>query len=45
MINVRLNEFIVEDEWKKIINYLYEINDAKILENKIFNLINNKYFK
>ncbi len=45
MINVRLNGFIVEDEWKKIINYLYEINDAKILENKIFEVIKKKYFK
>ena len=45
MINQRINGFIFEEEWKKIISYLYEEPDAKILENKIYDLIKKKYYK
>ena len=45
MVNQRINGFIFEEEWKKIISYLYEAPDAKLLENKIYDLIKKKYYK
>ena len=45
MVNQRINGFILEEEWKKIISYLYEEPDAKLLENKIYDLIKKKYYK
>ena len=45
MINQRINGFIFEEEWKKIISYLYEEPDAKILENKIYEINKKKYYK
>ena len=39
------NKMLNEDEWKKIINYLYNSEDAKILEEKINDVIGKKFFK
>ena len=34
-----------EEEWKEVINYLYNEEDAKILEQRISEVIQKKYFK
>ena len=39
------NKMLNEDEWKKIINYLYNSEDAKILEEKINDVIQKKFYK
>ena len=39
------NKMLNEDEWKKIIYYLYKNEDAKILEEKVNDIIQKKYFK
>ena len=39
------NKMLTEDEWKKIINYLYNSEDAKILEEKVNDVIRKKYYK
>ena len=36
---------LTEEEWKEIINYLYNEEDAKILEERISEIIQKKYFK
>mgnify|MGYP002861535981 FL=1 len=36
---------LTEEEWKEVINYLYNEVDAKILEEKISEVIQKKYFK
>ena len=36
---------LIEEEWKEVINYLYNEVDAKILEEKISEVIQKKYFK
>ena len=41
----KTNKMLNEDEWKKIINYLYNNEDAKILEEKVNDVIQKKYFK
>ena len=45
MRNAKENGFMTEDDWKKVINYLYEAPDAKFLENKIIDVIQKKYLK
>ena len=45
IIKEKNNKMLIEDEWKKIINYLYNAEDAKILEQKVFEVIQKKYFK
>ena len=41
----KTKKMLNEDEWKKIINYLYNNEDAKILEEKINDVIQKKFFK
>ena len=41
----KTNKMLNEDEWKKIINYLYNNEDAKILEEKVNDVIQKKFFK
>lgn len=38
------NSFILHDEWKGIINYLFENDEVKQLESKIMNFIRKKYY-
>ena len=45
MLNEKKKKMINEDEWKKIINYLYNSEDAKILEEKVTEVIQKKFFK
>jgi Ca2+-binding EF-hand superfamily protein len=37
--------FLTEDEWKKIIAYLYNSEDAKVIEEKVNEVIQKKFFK
>ena len=39
------NGMLIEEEWKEIINYLYNEEDSKILEERISDIIQKKYFK
>jgi len=41
----KTKKMLNEDEWKKIINYLYNSEDAKILEEKVNDVIQKKFFK
>lgn len=41
MLIQRMNNQVLEDEWKGIIYYVYENDDAKILEEKIIDYIRN----
>ncbi len=41
----KTKKMLNEDEWKKIINYLYNSEDAKILEEKVSDVIQKKFFK
>ena len=41
----RTNKMLKEDEWKKIINYLYNSEDAKIIEEKVNDVIQKKFLK
>ena len=41
----KTNKMLKEDEWKKIINYLYNSEDAKIIEEKVNDVIQKKYLK
>jgi Ca2+-binding EF-hand superfamily protein len=41
----KTKKMLTEDEWKKIINYLYNSEDAKILEEKVTDVIQKKFFK
>ena len=34
--------YLNEEEWKGIINYIFSVEEAKIIENKIINIIQNK---
>jgi len=36
--------FILEEEWKGIIYYIYEAEDSKYLDAKIVDFISKKYF-
>ena len=45
MRNAKENGCVNEEDWKKVINYLYEAPDAKFLENKIIDVIQKKYLK
>lgn len=40
----RMDSFILEEEWKGIVYYVYEAEDAKFLESKILDFISKKYF-
>lgn len=40
----RMESFIMEEEWKGIVYYVYENEDAKFLESKIIDFISKKYF-
>ena len=41
----KTNKMLNEDEWKKIINYLYNSEDAKVLEEKVNDIIQKKFYK
>ena len=41
----KTNKMLTEDEWKKIITYLYNSEDAKIIEEKVQDVIQKKFFK
>ena len=41
----KTNKMLTEDEWKKIITYLYNSEDAKIIEEKVNEVIQKKFFK
>jgi hypothetical protein len=41
----KTNKMLNEDEWKKIINYLYNSEDSKMLEEKVNDVIQKKYYK
>ena len=41
----KANKMLTEDEWKKIISYLYNCEDAKIIEEKVNDIIQKKFFK
>ena len=45
MIKEKKTKMLTEDEWKKIINYLYNNEDAKILEEKVNDIIQKKFLK
>lgn len=45
MVNQRVNGVLVEEEWKSIIYYVYENDDAKTLESRIIDFIRKKNFK
>ena len=45
MIKEKKTKMLTEDEWKKIINYLYNNEDAKILEEKVNDVIQKKFLK
>lgn len=42
MVKQRSESHLIEDEWKGIIYYVYEKEDAKYLENKIVEFIKKK---
>ena len=41
----KTNKMLKEDEWKKIIAYLYNSEDAKVIEEKVNEVIQKKFFK
>ena len=41
----KTNKMLTEEEWKKIITYLYNSEDAKIIEEKVQDVIQKKFFK
>lgn len=45
LTNQRQNSFVLEDEWKGIIYYLFENSEAKSLENRIIEFIKKKYYE
>ena len=45
MIKEKNTKMLSEEEWKKIINYLYNNEDAKILEDKVNDVIQKKFYK
>ena len=45
MLKEKKTKMLNEDEWKKIINYLYNNEDAKILEEKVNDVIQKKFYK
>jgi hypothetical protein len=40
----KLNGLLLEEEWKKIISYLYDRSEAGLIENKVTEYIKRKYF-
>jgi hypothetical protein len=40
----KVNGLLLEEEWKKIISYLYDRSEALVLENKISEYVKRKYF-
>ena len=45
MLKEKKTKMLNEDEWKKIINYLYNSEDARILEEKVNDIIQKKFYK
>ncbi len=43
MMNQKTNGHLLEEEWKEIVFYMYEQEDANFLYNKIIELIKKKY--
>jgi hypothetical protein len=43
MMNQKKNGFLMEEEWKEIVFYMYEQEDANFLYNKILELIKKKF--
>jgi len=39
MLKQKLNSFILEEEWKGIIYYIYESEDANFIESKILEFL------
>jgi hypothetical protein len=40
----KINGLLLEEEWRKIISYLYDRSEAVIIENKVLEYIKRKYF-
>ena len=45
ILKEKKNGMLSEEEWKEIVNYLYNEEDSKILEERINDIIQKKYFK
>ena len=45
ILKEKKNGLLSEEEWKEIVNYLYNEEDSKILEERINDIIQKKYFK
>lgn len=43
MMNQKTNGSLIEEEWKEIVFYMYEQDDANFLYNKILELIKKKF--
>jgi hypothetical protein len=43
IVSHKINTYLMEDEWKEIIFYMYEEADGNFLYNKIMDLIKRKY--
>ena len=45
ILKEKKNGYLTEEEWREVINYLYNEEHAKILEERISDIIQKKYFK
>ena len=43
IVNSKINGFLVEEEWREIIFFMYEDEDANFLNNKLIDIIKKKY--